>query len=609
VRGLLLTQCLQVDFLRPLERGEPLPNLVHVGALEADRLTGPNGALPDFLRAVHKSDPADIGIIHIIDQHDPEKHQAHFDLFKPHCIAGTQGEGFVEPLPELVQDRRGTRVVVGGNLSDAEYSDLESVLQEMAGPTLAETPVGVVGVWTDVKVLFLLYDLATRLGARNLATCSALTASRSLRSHFAALEQIREVLGVSVFHSPGRFLDWLGVPSKAPLRIPETAEANLVASVPTPPSWKAEEIEERDALVAALCPEGSTLHPLGGGFSGAQVFLTRDASGAASVLKVGPRAEIASERFGNERIRRILGDGVPALLGHREGTLLAAMRMELADSADPAAARPMTFKKLFESDPSDRATQALEDALKRSLGDLLGRFYRTAEKDNTDLLEAYGFTDSRGHPCWGDSVNRNAAAIATRSGSDSVEALLASLELPQPWMTPAAFYGEWLPGRSRREEVFSSVVHADLNLANILVARNDADGSLFRTWVIDFARLCRLPNLTDFAKVENDLTFILFQVPDPARLASPLLLPEGLEGLAESELERRYVRLLLTLRRLAAEADPRGAKAMSTYRVALLRYAAHTLGFFEPSLPQLRLALAAVVRLAGLLAAETHRVP
>ena len=35
--------------------------------------------------------------------------------------------------------------------------------------------VGVVGVWTEAKVSFLLYDLKTRLGIDELATCSALT--------------------------------------------------------------------------------------------------------------------------------------------------------------------------------------------------------------------------------------------------------------------------------------------------------------------------------------------------------------------------------------------------------------------------------------------------
>ncbi len=613
MKGILLTQCVQADFLGPLREGDPLPNLVHVGALESLRLVGPRGSLLNFLRAAHATSEEVLGIIHIVDRHDPAKHRDHFDLFKPHCVEGTSGAELLDPIPALVAGRPGTRVVVGGNLSDFERPELTSALTTMAGSRIHDLAVGVVGVWTDVKVMFLLYDLATRFGVRSLATCSALTASRSLRSHFAALEHIRDVLGVTVFHSPGRFLEWLGVPAQAPMRAARPASTGGV----TPHSWKEEEISERDALVEVLCPEETRLEPLGGGFSGAQVFLARDPTGAASVIKVGSRTEIASERFGNERIRRILGDGVPALLGHREGASLAAIRMELAESSDKAAGAPSTFKRLFESDLSDEATEALDSALRETLGNLLGRFYKTAEKDNADLLEAYGFVDPRGRPCWSDAVKKNAESIAARSGVESTAVLLSRMGLEGVWMTPAVFYDEWLPEQSRREEVFSSVVYGDLNLANILVALSRKGRGLFRTWVIDFARLSRLPNLTDFAKVENDLSFILLPVPDAraesralgiqeARLASQGLIPSSMDALAETALERRYVRILLTLRKLAAEVDPRGEKAMSTYRVALMRYGAHTLGFDEPSLPQLRLALAAVARLGGLISSNTE---
>src|SRR4029079_19630130 len=85
-------------------------------------------------------------------------------------------------------------------------------LREAPAPLVAgrdDVRVGIVGVWTDVKVAFLLYELRTRLGLRQLATCSALTASRSLEAHFRGLEGVRQTLGVEVFHSPASFLEWL----------------------------------------------------------------------------------------------------------------------------------------------------------------------------------------------------------------------------------------------------------------------------------------------------------------------------------------------------------------------------------------------------------------
>src|SRR6185312_1208351 len=59
------------------------------------------------------------------------------------------------------------------------------------------------------KVSFLLYDLKTRLGIDELATCSALTASASRAQHFNALAQLEKLLGVRCFESVAEFVDWL----------------------------------------------------------------------------------------------------------------------------------------------------------------------------------------------------------------------------------------------------------------------------------------------------------------------------------------------------------------------------------------------------------------
>jgi hypothetical protein len=58
-------------------------------------------------------------------------------------------------------------------------------------------------------VSFLLYELSTRLGIEELATCSALTVSASRAQHFNALSQLDKILGVSCFDSLADFVDWL----------------------------------------------------------------------------------------------------------------------------------------------------------------------------------------------------------------------------------------------------------------------------------------------------------------------------------------------------------------------------------------------------------------
>jgi hypothetical protein len=42
----LITQCLQRDFVDPIGPHDPLPNLLHVGYSEAARLLGPRGRWP-----------------------------------------------------------------------------------------------------------------------------------------------------------------------------------------------------------------------------------------------------------------------------------------------------------------------------------------------------------------------------------------------------------------------------------------------------------------------------------------------------------------------------------------------------------------------------------
>lgn len=610
--NLLITQCVQNDFVRPLAEGERLPNLVHVGRLEAERLCGPQGALVDFLTAAHAVEPGRLAIVHVVDRHDPVRHAAHLAQFRPHCLAGSAGARLVDPIEELAARRPNTRLVPAGDLNDFEEAGLREALEALlSGADRERLRIGVVGVWTDAKVSYLLYDLKTRLGASQLATCSALTGSRSLSSHFAALQSLGSLLEVQVLHSPGAFLDWLvpghGVPAPANGR----GRLRLSRPAPVPAWWTPEHVAERDALLGHFAAGDTPLEltPLGGGFSGAQVFVARSQGGRAAVLKLGARDEVARERFGNESIGRVLGDVVPKLIGWREGRLLAAMELELARSDEPGLSAPTTFQGAAGADSSESGDALLAATLEHVLDRALGRLYRSAEKDNADLLEAYGFTDRHGRAPFAELVLTQADQVARGNGFATAAELLHDSALEGPWSEPAAFYRDWLPGRTLIREVYCGSVHGDLNLANLLLSHRAGEAHPARAWVIDFARLARLPCLTDFAKLENDLAYILLPVAGPeelgrarrleqARLASETLALDLLP-LATTAPERRHARLVGVLRAIAARIDPRGAAAMQDYRVALLRYAAHTLGFDEPSPWQRRLALEACARLAA----------
>jgi nicotinamidase-related amidase len=240
-RVILFTQCLQNDFVRKLAPTEPLPNLLHVGREESRRLLGEDpaeGPLARFLDAFaeggrHLS-------VHIRDWHSGEDlaQRAHLEHFGTHCVRDTAGARFIPPLEALIAGRgRGAIVIDSPGLSDFEGTPLAAVLQERIGASdLPRAKAGIVGVWTDVKVQYLAYELATRLGIEQIAVSSALVASRSRARHRAALEHLREMLGVIVFDSTPEFLDWLEVDAtaaSAPARVTRRSGRRSKVSCPT----------------------------------------------------------------------------------------------------------------------------------------------------------------------------------------------------------------------------------------------------------------------------------------------------------------------------------------------------------------------------------------
>ena len=159
-------------------------------------------------------------------------------------------------------------------------------------------------------------------------------------------------------------------------------------------------------------------------------------------------------------------------------------------------------------------------------------------------------------------------------------------------------------------DVSVSWVHGDLNLANVLV--DDAGNS----WLIDYFHTGLAHSLKDCAKLENDLKFILLPVPDEAALArarryeefllgqTSLLEPPGPlppELSADAALARIHAgvaRVRSWARELCA-----GLPSMDPYRIALLRYSAHTMAFDECDRLQKQHALIATALTADRLAA------
>jgi len=582
--ALLITQCLQRDFVGAIGPHDPLPNALHVGATESARLLGSDpttGPVAQLLHWARQQAPDALSILHLRDWHDSKdpRQQAHLDRFGKHCLRDTRGAELVLDLDAGIGARANERTVDSLTLNDFEDTDLDQILADLPRPMR----VAVVGVWTEAKVTFLLYELATRCGLTQLATCSALTASASRSQHFNALQQLKRILGVTVFNSVGELASWL-VPDGDPIPLPPAPKGPV-------PTLEGDPLALADPpLVGALYREATRLdlRRLGGGFSGADVFRVQawDPLGhqlAPTVLKLGPRALIAQERVAFEQVEGILGNDAPSVrgfvdLGERAGLKYAFAAM----GRGPVH----TLKDLYQRGlPDDQ----LADVLDRVFDGILGRFGAAARYERLNLLAYYTF-EAR----WADSVARKVTALLGHDPGDS-------LDLPGGGTVsnPALIYRQDLGAIDRAigSQHFVAFVHGDLNGANIL---RDGQGNV---WLIDFFHTHRGHAIRDLVKLENDLLYLFTPLRDQDELTQALALSQTLRGVADlaaplpelpaqvraPQLLRAWRVLRLLRARVAGlvheDRDP------TQLSVALLRYAAHTMDFDEASPLQRRWAL------------------
>jgi protein-tyrosine phosphatase/nicotinamidase-related amidase len=593
----LITQCLQRDFVDPVGPHDPLPNLLHIGYSEANRLLGPDpaaGPLAQLIQWARGLPPDAIDLVHIRDWHDADDpaQREHLERFGAHCIKDTIGARLVLELDDGAEAAANECIVDSITLNDLEGTDLEVQLdrirREHGGEPLR---VAVVGVWTEAKVSFLLYELRTRLGVDELATCSALTASASRTQHFNALSQLDKILGVSCFDSLADFVDWLrpGAELKLP-RHPLGFEPRIGGD-------EAAALQDDDrSIVAHLFRDSAEvdLDPLHGGFSDASVWraVSHDALGqrhAPAVVKLGPNRSIAQERVAFEQVEEVLGNNAPRVRGFVDLGDRAGLKYSYAAMGQGGV---RTLQSMF---AADVPTRQLASIVRTTFDEILGPLYAAARYERLPLFSHYEFS--------ADKAPRVRAAVAALV-PDATRTLLefpSGVELPNV----AGFYEEFLTNTPlpTQDYHYVSYVHGDLNAANILVDAHE------NVWVIDFFHAGRGHVLKDLAKFENDLLFLLTPIDSDGQLREAISITLALRDVADLAApladppadvrSPQFVRAWEILRLL------RGAIAQVChddrnplqYEVARLRYAVHTLGFPEPSPLQKQSALAAACSL------------
>jgi len=569
----LITRGIQNDYCGVGHRSP-----VHVGTDEAFRLFGTretcsSSPLEAIVRWARLQPDSSFSIIHIRDVHrlDDLDSREHLLKFGEHCVVGTKGVQLVSNLLEddshLASNEHLIDVTSG--ISDTVNTGFEQLLSRIKERARGfSIRVGVIGVSTDFQINNLLFELQTRYGVKNLATCSALTAARTRRLHFNGLDNIERLLNVSVFHSVSDFTFWLA-PNKTTVHFPtqsnrsstdgehcpvQTSPSSLSSvssasdleslsshrsspyvsrsslSVPSAgggsPTARTFGILERiefdekhlfgmeDLLIIDNLFRSSSriivVRKLAGGFSGAMVLLARsfDPEGHEQgpfVLKLGQIDAIAQERTNFERIEEIIGNQAPYIYASYEGMKRAGLKFAFASHCGHVLSTA-TFKQAY-ADPAT-SQEAIETIISR-VTSALNRFYIVARMRPWDLLASYDF-DGRG---W---------ALAA-GGSDEPNALALRIS--------GLLLLDTSDVTSMDHFTFGSLPHEQHSYYNVWKLMKDLDklrewsakqqflvsfvhgdlnfsniliDSSVNVWLIDFQYTTKAHYLKDLAKLEND---------------------------------------------------------------------------------------------------------
>ena len=576
-KAILITQCLQNDFVKPIGKYDPLPNLNHVGYEESVRLMGLNpkeGPVTNTMKWAYSQAVEDLEIIHIREWHDPddEIQKDHLRLYGEHCVMLTEGSRFAFHLDSYP---RPATIVESLRLNDFLDTELLDILEPYKNE---KVKVGLMGVFTEAKITFLSYELKTRYPNFDVVVCSALTAGSSLSSHYTALDQLKKILGVRVISSVGVFTKYLvgtgsGIEINAPAKDDfPTLSFNLEANV----------TDADDKIIRYLFRNARSveLSVLDGGYSGNLVLAAKsmDLEGreeAPHVLKIGPQEPIGQERMSFERVEMVLGNSAPRITDFIDYRERGGIKYRYASMGKGNSS---TLQKLYGSGISMEEVRKFLDIV---FVDQLGKFYKAKTFEKSNLLDYYMFDPSRA-----ERIKPKIEAVLGKPAAEEVLELPTGQKFPNPYIFTRDHL-ERLISLDQRSSFFS-YVHGDLNGANIMIDAQD------NVWLIDFFHTHKGHILRDLIKLENDLLYIYTPMDSDDDLEEALLfssvlfevrdLAQPLKPVEETGLKKPgFIRTYKTLQILRSyypalvdhDRDP------LQLIIAQLRYSLHTLSFFE----------------------------
>ena len=569
--GKTLTTLIIVDGLTPenfSSAAQYVSNPANLGRQEIGRLVGlgrssGKGPLPQFIEAV-----ADVA------RRNPQDTRMLFICDKP---AGGSGEHLLIDSVRESADGFDVIEIEPRRVPWRRVLDCAAVVP--ASDHSEEKPVPVralvVGAHTELRVASIAAALKCLFSFESVAVCSHLVGSATREAHFAALRYGLPAAGVEVI------LDLADAAEYAGIDVERFADHGRQACSLNPPDVVERLDETARHVIQRLCMHwtAANLRPLAGGFSGSLLFIAEGRQGDARtepmVIKIDHAAQMRRELAGYYRVRDLIGKHVPAFGFPVTAPGLVGVGMELA----AMEGAPETLQDMFENAQGDDSTQAFHACFDKTLGVLTDRLYRNTSRDEwiVPYREFQLHTDEQ--VTW---LGENIDNIAAKADEEGIPGVMADASQLQAMLRLVA-------GNENGLTTGVCLSHGDLNYQNII---SDAAGNL---WFIDWTHAGDNPVALDFAKLENDVKFVMsksFDAEDLPRLCqfeefllSSAELPAA-EALPESlgfvKWDLRFRKILNTVRQIrSACLALLPGNGWLHYRIALLRYATHTLSFDE----------------------------
>ncbi len=555
---------------------------VNIGVQEIGRLLGEDetygqGVLPSFLESVvnAKRKGGQIGLILLRDYHDPNDPTQKEELIRygEHSLVGSKGVEFIDPIQELVPHAE----VINSSTLAMPLESFNEALRRIIGTEQLQRDHQnrekikflLVGFHTDKHILSTASLLRNVLGYRHVAVSPHLMGSSSLNAHYTSLRYSFPDALIEVLPELGLVADFIGIAPKVFDQFDRRAcaiEPEPIRNALTPDQKK---------IIEVLCMHWTKaeLRPLKGGFSGSCLFLANGWKGKSRaeplVLKIDSHVPIRKELQGYERAKDLLGKNAPSIHAPVAFGDFVGISMEFASMEG----QTKTLQDHFETAFDDESISRFLALLNRALTIFARKLYGNTLTPSQFAPYRQFLLHIDQQDIW---LRENINSLLNQAIIDSTidaEALMNMFKIVRK--NDDAIAGQMC------------LAHGDLNLANIICDERD------NIWAIDWTHAGIHPVEMDFAKLENDIKFVIskqFEPEDFSHLRAfeeyllsepvPPALTELPNNLRFVRWDLRFKKILLAIKQIREAYFTLNSNGdWLVYRIALLRHAVHTLSF------------------------------